>query len=83
MKEQGDRRNAEEAGLTTREPEKSFVEMLNATGDSLSDLASSNDEEDGEDEADDEDDTEMGNLSEDDKPGRVMGIISEMVQQRL
>jgi len=53
--------------------------MLNAIGDSLSDLACSDNEEDGEDE-DIEDDTELGELSEDDEPGWVMGTISKSVQ---
>jgi hypothetical protein len=53
--------------LTSREPEKTFEEMLVAMGDSLSDLASSDDGEDGEDE--DNEETEQGNLSEDDEPG--------------
>jgi len=57
--------------------------MLNAIGDSLSDLASSKDEEDREDEDDDEEDTWHGKLSEDDEPGWVMGTISKMVQHRM
>jgi len=56
---------------------------LNAIGDSLSDLASSDDEQDGEDEDDDEEDTGHGKLSEDDEPGWVMGTISKMVQHRM
>jgi len=60
-----------------------FEEMLNAIGDSLSDLASSDDEEDVEDEEADQDDTELGKLSEDDEPGRVMGTISKTVQHRM
>jgi len=36
-------------GLTNKEPEKTFEEMMVAIGDSLSDLASSDDGEDGED----------------------------------
>jgi hypothetical protein len=72
--------HAEIAGLTSREPEKTFEEMLAAIGDSLSDLASSNDGEDGEDE--DDEDTEQGKLSEDDEPGWVMGTITKMVQQK-
>ena len=55
------------AGLTSREPEKTFEEMLVVMGHSLSDLASSDDGEDGEDE--DNEETEQGNLSEDDEPG--------------
>jgi len=53
--------------------------MLNDIRDSLSDLASSDDEEDPVDEEDDED-TEQGKLSEDDEPGWVMGMISKTVQ---
>jgi len=79
---QEDMSNVEKAGLTTREPEKTFEKMLNAIRDSLSDLASSDDEEDAEDEEED-DDTEQGKLSEDDKPGWVMGTISKMVQCRM
>jgi len=52
--EQDDMRNAEKAGLTTTKPETTFEAMLNAKGDSLSDLACSNDGEDGEDDDDDE-----------------------------
>ena len=55
--------------------------MLVAIGGSLSDLAISDDGEDGEDEDDEE--TEKGKLSEDDKPGWVMGTISTTVQQRM
>jgi len=72
---------AEIAGLTSREPEMTFEEMLDAIGDSLSDLASSDDGEEGEEEDDEE--TEQGNLSEDDKPGWVMGTITKTVQQRM
>jgi len=60
-----------------------FGEMLNAIGDSLSDLASSEDEEDREDRDDDGEDTGHGILSEDDEPGWVMGTISKMVQRRM
>ena len=67
QQEQDDMTHAEIAGLTTREPEKTFEEMLVAIGDSLSDLASSDDGEDGEDE--DDEATEHGKLSDDDEPG--------------
>jgi len=77
---QDDLRNAEKAGLTTTKPETTFEEMLNTIGDSLSDLASSDDGEDGEDEDDDEEDPVGGKLSEDDKPRWVMGTISKTVQ---
>jgi hypothetical protein len=69
--------------LTTTKPEITFEEMLNAVGDSLSDLESSEDEEDGEDEDDDEEDTEHGKMSEDNKPGWVMGTIPKTVQHRM
>jgi hypothetical protein len=81
QQEQDDMTQAEIAGLTSREPEKTFEEMLVAIGDSLSDLASSDDGEDGEEEDDEE--TEQGNLSEDDEPGWVMGTITKTVQQRM
>jgi len=55
--------------------------MLIAVGDSLSDLASSDDGEDGEDQDDEE--TEQGKLSEDDELGWVMGTITKTVQQRM
>jgi len=55
--------------------------MLVATGDSLSDVASSDAGEDGEDEHDEQ--TEQGKLSEDDEPSWVMGTINKTVQQRM
>jgi len=72
---------AEIAGLTSREPEKTFEEMHVTIGDSLSDLVSSDDWEDG-DEGDDEE-TEQGSWSEDDEPGWVIGTITKTVQQRM
>jgi len=75
-----DRKNAENAALTNREPEKTLQEMMVAVGDNLCDLASSDDGEDGEDEHNEE--TEQGNLREDDEPGWVMGTINKTVQQR-
>jgi len=74
-------KHTEIAELTDREPEKMFEEMLVALGESLSDIASSDDGEDGEDEDDEE--TEPGELSEDDEPGWVMGTITKTVQQRM
>jgi hypothetical protein len=61
--EQDDIKHAEIVGLTSRDPEKSFEEMQVASGDSLSDLACSDDGEDGEDEDDEE--TAQGKLSKD------------------
>jgi hypothetical protein len=68
---QDDMTHAEIAGLMARKSEKMFREMLAATRDSLSDLAMSDNGEDGEDEDDEE--PGQGKLSEDDKPGRVIG----------
>jgi len=76
-------RYAEEVGLTTRKSEKTFEKRLNAIGDILSGLASSDDEEDGEDEEEDEEVTELGKLSEDDEPSWVIGTICKMVQQHM
>jgi hypothetical protein len=69
------------AGLMSRESEKTLEEMLVAICDSLNDLASCDNGEDGEHEVDDK--TEQGKLSEDDKPGRVIGTITKTVQQRM
>jgi len=52
--EQEDMRNAEKAGLTAKKPEITFEEILNAIGDSLSELECSKNVENGEDEDDDE-----------------------------
>jgi hypothetical protein len=81
QQEQQDMTHAEIAGLTARETEKMFEEILAAIGDSLSNLASSDDGEDGEDE--DDEATEQGKLSEDDKPGWVMRTMTKTVQQRM
>jgi len=80
MQEQEHMGDVEMGRSTTTRPEMTFEEMLNAIGDSLSDLTSSEDEEDGEDEDDDEEDTGHGKLIEDDEPGWVMGTISKTVQ---
>ena len=82
--EQDDMRNAEKAGLTTTKPETTFEEIVNAIGDSLSDLARSDDEEeDGEDTDNEEDDPAGGKLSEDDEPSWVKSTISKTVQYRI
>jgi hypothetical protein len=80
MQEQHHMGNVQKGRSTITKPEISFAEMLNTIGDSLSKLESFEDEEDGEDEDDDEDDSGHGKLSEDDKPGWVMGTISKTVQ---
>ena len=83
VQEQEVMRNAENVELTTRKPNKPFLEMLNAVADSVSDLAFSDYEEDGDDEEEHEDDAELGKLSKDDEPGWVMCTISKMVPHRL
>jgi hypothetical protein len=72
-------KHAEIVGLMNREGEKRFPEMLVSIRDSLSDLASSNNGEDGED--DNDTGTEQGNLSEDDEPSWLMRMITKTVQQ--
>ena len=78
---QEETRKAENAGLTTTEPEQILQEMMVAIRDHLSDLECSYDGEDAEGEEDEE--TAQGKLSEDDEPGWVMGTISKTVQQRM
>jgi len=78
-----DMTTAENECATTGKHETSFEEMLNAIGDSLSDLASSDDEQDGAEKEDDEEDSELGNHSDDDEPGWVMGTITKTVQHRM
>jgi hypothetical protein len=53
--------------------------MLNAVGDSLGNVASSDEEEDGED----DEDTDHGKQRDDNEPGWVMGIISKTVQHHM
>ena len=74
---------AENAGATTTKPEMTFGEMMNIIGEGLSDLASSDDEQDEENYKDGEEDPEHGKLSDDDEPGWVMGTISKTVQHHM
>jgi hypothetical protein len=62
---------------------KTFLNMLNAMGDNLSNLAMYNNDKDEEDEKNDEEDSGLGKLSEVDKPSWVMGTISTIVQQHM
>ena len=80
IQEREDMITGENAGAMIRKPKKTFEEMLHAIRDSLSDLASSDDEQDVEDEEDDQHDTEFSKLSDDDEPGWMMGTISKTVQ---
>jgi len=70
-------------GLTTTKLDTTCAEMLNAIGDSLSYLASSDDEEDGEDEDDEGEDPAGGKLRKDDEPSWVIGTISNTVRYRM
>jgi hypothetical protein len=63
-----DMTTAQNGGVTPRKVETTFDEMMNAIGPSLSNLASSDAEQDGEAEEDDEEDTELGKPSDDDEP---------------
>ena len=83
QQEQDDMRNVEKVGLTTTKPETTFEEMLNTIGDSLCNLASSDDGAHGEDHDDDEEKPVAGKVSEDDESGWAMGTIPETVHQRL
>jgi hypothetical protein len=67
--------------LATREFEQIIPEMMDSSGDSLSNLASSDVEEDAED--DDHKDRVQGNLSRDNEPGCVIGTFSKHVQPRM
>jgi hypothetical protein len=81
MPEQQDVSNANNERSTTRKPEQTFEEM-NTIREGLSDLAYSNDKEDGKDEEEDQD-RGLGKLSKDDKRGWVIGTISKMVPHRM
>ena len=83
MQELKDMTTAECTGTTTRKPKTMFEEMLTAIGNSLSNLASSDNEQDGEDEEDDKEDTELGKLSHNDEPDCRLGTISKTEQHRM
>jgi hypothetical protein len=68
-------------GLTSREPEETFEEMLVAIRDSLSDLESSDNGDNAEDQDDQE--TDQGKQSKDDEPGWVMGSNTKTVEPRM
>jgi len=57
--------------------------MLGAIANSQSDLASSDDMEDGIDKNDDDADPELGKLSKDDEPGQVIATITKTVQNHM
>jgi len=74
-----DMQHAKITGLTIKEPKQTFEEMNVALRDSLSDIASSDNGQDGEHEDDQE--TEQSKLSEDDEPGWVMGTVTKTSKQ--
>jgi hypothetical protein len=79
--EQEDMRYAELAELTTRKTKKKFQDVLNAIGDSLTNRTSSDNAKNPEDVEDNDTHTVLGNLSDDGKPGWVMGRITGPVLQ--
>jgi hypothetical protein len=83
MQELNDMTTAENMGATPGKPKTTFRETLNVIRHSLSDLASSDNKQDGEDKEDDEEGTELSKVSDDDEPGWVMGTMSKMVQHRM
>lgn len=83
MQEQNDIKKAEKVGQTTRNPENSFQEMLNAIGDSFSNIASAENEENGQQKEYVEEDRQLGKLSENDEPGWVMCTITKTLWQRM
>jgi hypothetical protein len=78
-----DKRNAENAGLTTRKAEMTFKEKFNAIRDSLNDLASPDDTVNTEDRNHNEVQAELAKLNEDDKPDWVMGIFCKTLQHQM
>jgi hypothetical protein len=80
MQDLNDMSTAENVEVGTGNLETMFQKTLNAIGDSLSNFASSKDDQNGEDEENDEEDPELSMLSDDDEPGLVMGTISKTVQ---
>jgi hypothetical protein len=77
QQKQEEMEHTEITGLTNWKPKKTFEESFVAIWDSLSDLSSYDDEEDGEKE--DDAVTKQGKLSQDDEPGWVIGTITTIV----
>jgi len=80
MQEQDNMGNAEKTPSTTRKPEETIENTLNALGDNVSNLPGSDDKQDEDDTEGDEEDTELGKLSKVNKAGWVMGTISKTRQ---
>jgi hypothetical protein len=78
-----DMTTAKNRAATSGKPETMFQEVLILIGDSLRDLANSDDEQDGEDEEDHEEGTELGKLSDQNGPSWVIGTITKTVQHRM
>jgi hypothetical protein len=77
---QDDMTDADIAGFTSWQPVKMLEEMLVANGDSVSDLASPNNGEDG---ADDDDEETDHKLSEEGASSWVMDSITKTIQQHI
>jgi len=78
-----DMATAENWRATTGKHKSTVEQMLDAIGDNLTDLASSDDEQDGEDNQYAEQDTELGKISDDDEPCWVMGSLTKPIQYRM
>jgi len=76
-----DLRNAEKARMTNQKPIKPFEQMLNTIGDSVSNLACSDNEQDPKQKQGDQEDPEQWKLHEYDEPGWLMDTISRSVHQ--
>jgi len=73
----------EKEGLLHTNSQMTLEEMLNAIGDCLSNLASSDDGEDAEYKDDDEEDLQLGKRTYNDEPSWAMGTMCNTVQHRI
>jgi hypothetical protein len=78
QQEQKETKKSEHTRMMNREAEKKFLGIIVSIGDSMSDLARSDDGENRGNEVDEE--AEQGLLSEDEQPSWVMGTITKSVQ---
>jgi hypothetical protein len=76
-----DMTTAQNLGGTTGMAGRMFEALWPGSRDSMSDLASFDDGQAGEDEVDDEEDIQRDKLRDDDDPSGVIGTISDKVQQ--
>jgi len=79
--EQEDMRNTEKARVTTRKDKQTLQEKFNTPSDSLSNLESSDTDEDGEYKEVEQEDTEQDNISIDDEATWLMGTNCNSISQ--